>query len=151
MFRLYLPETITCLLRLRTAGPGLFPTRTLTSMASTHGEGLQMKVKLTPQETDGCDHFEQAITYLMTYLWCAILKTKGHGLFYVKPTSGLPLLSHLQCWFLVNRDFRNRGIGEFCSESIPNRQGFGYEGSFFSNLVYETNTASVRICRKLDL
>ncbi|KAG8199280.1 hypothetical protein JTE90_003702 [Oedothorax gibbosus] len=71
------------------------------------------------------------------------------GAFYVKPN--FPGRSSHICnaGFVVHRDHRNKGVGEFLYRSyLRIARDLGYEGSFF-NIVYATNVGSLRICRKL--
>ncbi|XP_055930275.1 uncharacterized protein LOC129960717 [Argiope bruennichi] len=102
-----------------------------------------------PQETMDRDHFEQYYLSHDVFVMRHPIDQKIMGSFYVKPN--FPGRSSHICnaGFLVNKEFRNRGIGEILFRKyLRIAKDLGYEGSFF-NLVYETNSASVRICRKL--
>ncbi|GFV55062.1 n-acetyltransferase aca1 [Trichonephila clavipes] len=102
-----------------------------------------------PQETMDKEHFEKYYLSHDVIVARNPSDQKVVGSFYVKPN--FPGRSSHICnaGFLVNKSFRNKGIGEVLFRKyLPIARDLGYKGSFF-NLVYATNKASVKLCRKL--
>ncbi|GIY85898.1 n-acetyltransferase aca1 [Caerostris darwini] len=102
-----------------------------------------------PQDTMDKDDFEKYYLSHDAFVARNPSDQRVMGSFYVKPN--FPGRSSHICnaGFLVHKDFRNRGIGEVLfREYLPIAKDLGYEGSFF-NLVFATNHASIRVCRKL--
>lgn len=99
-------------------------------------------------EMDG-DHFH---SYYLSHDAFVARQPTTHtvlGSFYVKPN--FPGRSSHICngGFLVNVDCRGKGVGELLFKKyLRVARDLGYKGSFF-NLVYASNTASLKLCRRL--